>query len=240
MAQDSKRPDGKRNLRIARIIVDALLAVLFIALMATALVREAPHEYLGIATFACAVAHVVLNRRWFAALARGRWNAVRVLQMLTALGVGLCILGQMASSLILSKYAFGFLPEFPGAGWARRVHMLCSFWGFMLAFAHMGLQFRGFARLVQPKGGSLPAAGIWTVRIALLAVCCLGAYEFVQLNLGVYLLGRVQFAFADYETPFLLLYGRYASVAMLVACVSACLRRVLGGAKTTTDGLKGN
>ena len=205
--------------------------------MATALVKEAPHEYLGLSVIACAVAHTVLNRRWFAALFRGRWSALRVLQALCVAGVGLCILGQMASSLILSKYAFGFLPEFPGAGWARRVHMLCSFWGFMFAFAHTGLQFRGLAKLARPKGGTLPAAAVWAILISLLAVCCVGIYEFIQLNLGAYLLGWVQFAFADYETPFLLLYARYASVATLVACVFACLRRVLGGAKT--DGSKG-
>ena len=41
-----------------RIVIDVVMAAVYVALMATALVQEAPHEYLGIAMFALAVAHV--------------------------------------------------------------------------------------------------------------------------------------------------------------------------------------
>ena len=60
-----------------RIAVDIAMAVVFVAVMATALVQEAPHEYLGIALFALIVAHVVLNRRWLKAMFRGRYSALR-------------------------------------------------------------------------------------------------------------------------------------------------------------------
>lgn len=218
---------AKRGRRLARIVVDAVLAVLFVAVMATALVQEAPHEYLGIAVFAAVVAHIVLNRRWFKALFRGRYNAVRVLQLVAVAGLVACIGGQIASSLVLSKYAFGFLPALPGAGWARRVHMLCSYWGFLFAFAHAGLQLKGFERLVRPGSVASPAFAVWPVRIIFMAIACYGVFSFVQLNMGAYLFGQVQFAFADFATPIALICARYAAIAVLVAGLFHYLCRLL-------------
>ena len=123
-----------------RIAVDIAMAVVFVAVMATALVQEAPHEYLGIALFALIVAHVVLNRRWLKAMFRGRYSALRAMQLVAIIGLLVCMLGQVVSSLVLSKYTFGFLPAIEGASWARRVHMLCSYWGFLFAFAHAGFR----------------------------------------------------------------------------------------------------
>ena len=220
--------DMKQRRRWARVAVDAAMAALFIAVMATALVQEAPHEYLGIALFAAVVAHIALNRRWFKALFRGRYNAVRALQLVAVVGLLACIVGQIASSLVLSKFAFGFLPALPGAGWARRVHMLCSYWGFVFAFAHAGLQLKGLARLVQARGTRGDAGAsvvLWAVRIALVAIACFGAYSFMEMNLGAYLLGQVQFAFADTGVPTAFSLARYASVAVLDAGAFHCLRR---------------
>ncbi len=212
----------------ARMIVDAALAVVYVAVMATALVQEAPHEYLGIALFALVVSHVVLNRQWFAHLVRGRYNVVRVLQLVAIVGLLACILAQVGSSLVLSKHAFGFLPAIPGAGWARRVHMLCSYWGFLFAFAHAGLQFDGVLRRLRSsradKGGS---AGVWVARIVFAVVACYGAYSFVQLGLPAYLTGQVQFAFADYGTPLALSFARYAAIAVLVAGAFHYVRKLI-------------
>ena len=208
-------------------MLDAALAVLFVAVMATALVQEAPHEYLGLALFVAVVAHVVLNRRWFKALSRGRYNAVRALQLVAVVGLLACVAGQIASSLVLSKFAFGFLPALPGAGWARCVHMLCSYWGFVFAFAHAGLQFKSFGRLMRPAGAAAPSVAVCLARVVFAAVACYGVYAFVQLDMGAYLFGQVQFAFADYSAPVALICARYAAIAVLVAGAFRYLRRVL-------------
>lgn len=56
-----------------------VIAGLLVAVMASALVQEAPHEYLGAALFVAVAAHAILNRRQLKALLRGRRNAVRIL-----------------------------------------------------------------------------------------------------------------------------------------------------------------
>lgn len=198
-----------------KIVIDVIMAAVLVAVMSTALVQEAPHEWLGIALFVLMIAHIILNRRWLASVFRGRHNALRILQIIVLVGLALCIIGQVASSLVLSKHAFGFLPALPGASWARRAHMLCSYWSFVLAFAHAGLHIR------IPK--KLATWQLWTLRIVVVLIACYGIFSFVQLNLPAYLAGQVQFAAADYMTPLPLQFARYASIGILVAGIFHCI-----------------
>ena len=204
------RPSAKK---VAKTIVDVLLAADLVAVMATALLEEAPHEYLGVALFVLMVVHVVLNRRYFTHLAKGRYTPLRVLQLIAVIGLVACVIGQVASALVLSKHAFSFLPAIPGASWARTVHMLLSYWCFVFAFAHVGLQVKA----------KLP---VW-LQIALIAVACFGVVSYVQLNMAPYLFGQVMFAAADYASPLALIFARYASVAVLVAVVFHYIRVAL-------------
>ena len=190
-------------------IADIAMSAVLVAIMATALVQEAPHEWLGVALFALLVVHVVLNRRWLASVFRGRRNVLRVVQIVVLVGLAGCVVGQVASSLVLSKHAFGFLPALPGASWARRVHMICSYWMFVLAFAHAGLHAR------MPRNAA--SWQVWVARAAFAVIGCFGVYSFVQLGLPAYLAGQVQFAFADSATPLPIVFARYASIGVLVA-----------------------
>lgn len=124
--------------------VDVGLAAMFVTLMTTATVEEVAHEWIGITTFALFVVHQVLNRRWWKNLLRGKYTLLRSVGTIVNVGLLLCMLGQMTSSLILSEHAFGWLPAFPGAAWARIMHLVCSYWGFMLAAVHTGLHVHTF------------------------------------------------------------------------------------------------
>ena len=197
--------------KVFKIAVDVVLAVTLVVLMATALVQEAPHEWLGMASFVLTIAHIVLNRRWLASVLRARFDVLRVVQLVVLAGLVICVVGQIASSLVISKHAFGFLPALPGAAWARRVHMLCSYWMFMFAFMHAGFHVR------LPK--RMPPLTAWAGRVVLIVIGCIGAWSFVELGLPSYLLGQVQFAYADSSIPIVVSMGRYASVAVLVAGV---------------------
>ncbi|MBQ6390240.1 MAG: hypothetical protein IJH88_01290 [Eggerthellaceae bacterium] len=209
---------------VARIVVDALMGIVLVLVMATALVEEAPHEYLGLALLVLVVAHVVSNRRWFAALGRGRWTVVRALQVASVLGLVVCIAGQGTSAVVLSKHALAFLPAIPGSALARSVHLACSYWTFVFAFAHTGLQgkiiFRHFGKTI-----SVNRALTWALRIVVAAVSVFGAVSFAQLGLPAYLTGQVQFAAGDPNVPLACI--RWTSVAVLVASVFHCLRSAL-------------
>lgn len=200
-----------KSRKMLRIALDIALGLVLVAIMATALVQEEPHEWLGLTLFVLIVCHAIVNRRWIASIFRGRYNAVRILQVVVLAGLIACIIGQVASSLVLSKYAFGFLPALPGASWARRAHMICSYWSFILACAHAGLHIR------VPRRAT--AWLLWVCRAAIAAAACYGAISFVQLGLPSYLVGSVQFASADFEAPLWLPFARYTSIGVLVAAL---------------------
>ena len=66
--------------QIIKIIVDASMIVLFLLLMEEHLIPDGTHEWLGISLFVLFIAHNVLNYKWYKALFKGRYNAVRIVQ----------------------------------------------------------------------------------------------------------------------------------------------------------------
>ena len=200
----------KRN-RAIKIAVDVAMSVVLVATMSTALVQEVPHEWLGVALFVLMVTHVVLNRKWILGIVRSRRRASYTLHLVLMVALLVCLVGMIASSLVLSKHVFGFLPALPGASWARRIHMLFSYWLFVLAFAHVGLHIRVPRRMEPWK--------LWTMRAVAAAAAAYGAYAFVRLGMFAYLTGQVQFAMADFATPLAVTFARHAGVAALVAVV---------------------
>ena len=222
------RPGSKRFVRMA---VDILLAVILVLVMATALVEEAPHEFLGIALIVLMCVHLVLNRRWFATLARGRWSALRVIHAIVIVGLVACLIGQAVSAVILSKHALAFLPALPGTAIARQAHMLCSYWMFAFAAAHAGLQMRsvftsGRIRTMQP------AARI-AVYALVAVIAVLGVISFVQLNLPSYLTGSVQFAAGMPNV--LLACVLWTAAGVFVAVIFHALRLALGRKPNRAD-----
>ena len=211
--------------RVIRLAIDVGMALVFVALMATATVEEVEHEWLGSSMFVLFTTHQVLNRKWWTSLLKGRPSAVQLLGSAATLGLTLCIIGQAASSLVLSEHAFGFLPAFPGAAWARIVHMLCSYWGFVLAFVHAGFHVRSLAK---SKGAHALA---WPARIVWFAVAVFGVWSFIKLDLGTYLFLRSQFLFVDVSVPLALTAAEYAAVGVLVAGVAHYVRQLLASSQ---------
>lgn len=197
--------------------VDVGLAAMFVTLMTTATVEEVAHEWIGITTFALFVVHQVLNRRWWKNLLRGKYTLLRSVGTIVNVGLLLCILGQMTSSLILSEHAFGWLPAFPGAAWARIMHLVCSYWGFILAAVHTGLHVHTFVRgRTHVHKRRVPVVPIVVSALFVAA----GTWSFVQLDMGTYLLLQSQFLFVDYAIPLPLTALRYLLVAAGMACLA--------------------
>lgn len=67
------------------------------------------------------------------------YNGLRVLQTALVVLVLFSMVGSMVSGIILSRHALIFLPIHGGTGWARTVHLLCGYWGFVLMGLHLGL-----------------------------------------------------------------------------------------------------
>lgn len=218
--------------------IDLVMTVLLLCQMAYMLVGETVHEYLGTAMFVLFILHHLLNRNWYRSLKKGRYGAVRVLQTAVNTLVLLCMLGLMVSGVILSREVFAFLPIQGGMGFARILHMLASYWGFVLMSVHLGLHWgmvMGMARrLCRTKEGS--AVRTVVLRLLAAAVCIFGICAFVKNNIADYLFQRSQFVFFDMEQPLALFFAEYLAMMGLWVCLAYYLSRALQRLSTGKEG----
>ena len=73
--------------------IDIVMYVLFLLLMGQCVLRGAAHEWLGIAVGVLFVLHNVLNYRWYKALFKGKYTALRAVQTAVNFLLMLAVLG---------------------------------------------------------------------------------------------------------------------------------------------------
>ena len=83
--------------------------------------------------------HIALNRRWYSAIFRGKYNPYRIMQTVINCGILLCTIFLMISGIILSNQLFTFLNIQGGLGFARIAHLLASHWYYLFMSLHIGL-----------------------------------------------------------------------------------------------------
>lgn len=64
---------------------------------------------------------------------------MRIFQIIIDVLVFVSMIALMYSGIIISRYAFVFLQISGGMSLARRLHILGSYWGFLLMNIHLGL-----------------------------------------------------------------------------------------------------
>ncbi|MBQ1477551.1 MAG: DUF4405 domain-containing protein [Erysipelotrichaceae bacterium] len=183
------------GLKIRRII-DVLMSVLLIFLMAYQVTGEVLHEWIGIGMTLLVIFHQILNRRWYGALFKGRYNAYRGVQTLVNILLILSFLLTAVCGMAMSAHAVPFLYGILQISFARRMHLSMSYWSFVLMGMHLGLHipviFAG--RKFSPKAKT----GL-TVLFVLSGG--ISFYLFLQSGMTDYLLFRAVFAMLDYEKP---------------------------------------
>ena len=120
-------------------IIDLVMTVLLLCQMAYMLIGEAEHEWIGTAMFFLIILHHGLNWRWYQNLFRGRYTPLRVIQIFVNFLVLVSMIALMISGIIMSRYVFTFVPITGGMSFARTLHMLASYWGFLFMSIHLGL-----------------------------------------------------------------------------------------------------
>lgn len=122
----------------ARVIIDLSMMIMLIMLMAYSLIGETLHEIVGTLIFALFIVHHIINRKWTSALFKGKDKPVRIFQAVINALLFIVMILQPISGILLSKHLFTFLPMLKITTQARTVHMLLSYWGFVLMSIHVG------------------------------------------------------------------------------------------------------
>ncbi len=158
------------------------------------------------------------DRKWIGAVARGRYNAVRIIQTTLAGLIFLCMIGSMISGIILSRYVFAFLPAHGGYELAGQLHILCAYWGFVLMSLHLGIHWNMMLSIAR-KNLKKSLLRIWILRIAGYLFVAYGIVAFARRDVGTYLLLRSHFVFFDYSEPMAFFLIDYLSVMALFVMV---------------------
>ena len=219
---------AKRNIRMA---ADIAMTILLPILMAYSLVGEAIHEWLGIAMFLMFIVHQTLNRHWYKNLFRGSYLPIRILSTVINLLLVIIMIALSISGILMAKHTFHFIRFSSGTASARLIHLLASYWGFVLMSLHLGLHWNmvlGMARrVIHIKEGSLWRT--WLLRIAAALVAVYGAYAFLVRGFTEYMFLRTQFVFYDFGEPLPLFFKDYMAVMALFVCIGHYLAKGIAG-----------
>ena len=189
------------------------------------------HEILGLALFLLWAVHISLNRRWFGAIFKGKYNPYRVMQTFINCGILICTIFLMISGIILSNHIFTFLNIQGGLGFARVAHLLASHWYYLFMSFHIGLHVGIIANKIKQKrnggndgskehGQPQPTAKKFILRVLLALACLYGLYAFIARGVWKYLFLQQQFFFFDLERGYVLFALDYISIIILFATIS--------------------
>lgn len=212
---------------IAKLCVDAAMTVALLLLMAYELIGKAAHEWIGMAMFILFVLHHILNGKWTKNLFKGRYTSLRILQTALAALLLLCMLSSMVSGMVLSEYALAFLNIRQGQSWARTLHMLSSYWGFVLMALHLGLHWGMMLQMAKKRLGPSSPKRTWLLRLAAAAIAIYGLFAFAHREIGSYMFLKSEFVFFNFEEPLIFFFLDYLAVTGTFVRVGHYLTKLL-------------
>ena len=198
--------------QIIKIITDIAMTVMILFLMSYSLIGEALHEWLGIGMFALFILHHILNRKWSSSICKGKYTPYRIWQTVLVVLALLTMLGSMTSGLVISRHALSFLPITGGQSWARTLHMLSAYCGFVFISLHLGLHWSMMMGMASRLWKKKSAARSWGVRAAGFLIAGYGVYAFLKREIGSYMFLKNQFVYFDFDEPLFLFLLDYIAV----------------------------
>ena len=209
-----------------RMTIDITMTILSIILMGGNYLFPADlvHEILGVGLFVLWALHIILNRRWYGAIFRGKYNPYRVMQTVINCCILICTIFLMISGIILSNHIFTFLNIQDGLGFARIAHLLASHWYYLFMSLHIGLHVGMIANKIE-SSQNIARTIIFSILLAL--ACVYGLYAFIARGVWRYLILQQQFFFFDFERGYILFALDYISIIILFATISRFLAKLL-------------
>lgn len=198
----------KTNTIIKRVI-DIALTVTLLLLMAFQVTEQLAHEWLGVTMFALTIVHQILNRKYYAAIFKGRYNPLRVFQLIVNLLLLLTFVCTALSGMMMSRFATPFMNGILPSSLVRQGHLALSHWSFVLMGMHLGLHFGIMTAKLKNKMIRI------ILGIVMTGISVYGFYLFFRSDILNYMLFKNPFAFLDYTKPWWLVL--LENLAMLLA-----------------------
>ena len=207
------------------------MTVMLPLLMAYSLIGEKNHELLGSLMLVLFFLHHVLNRKWYAALPKGKYGTRRIFRTVLDILLLLIMFALPISGILMSKHLYTFIRIRGVASTTRELHLILSYWGLVLMCIHAGTHLVPVVRKILRKSRT---AGI-AVHAVWCAVSGYGAYVFVQRSMHEYMFRKTMFAFINTSESKVRFFMEYAAVMLLFMFVGYILFMDLRKKKTETN-----
>lgn len=192
-----------------KILIDLFMTIALLLLMLFQITGQQVHEYLGIMMLVLFLGHNVLNWKWYRHLFKGKYKLYRCIQTILNIGILMMMLGLGYSGMVMAQY----LPfSISGSmSLVRRLHLACSYWGFVLMSMHLGMHLRQivhmFKKYMYLKNNIL--------KLVMIIISLCGIYCFIQNNMISYMLLINEFVFFDFEKNTFIFLLEYLSMMIL-------------------------
>lgn len=217
-----------RTLKI-KMIIDLFMTLFLLMLMAYQITGEKLHEWFGAGMVVLFLIHNFLNIRWYGSLLKGKYTSLRILRTVINFSVLAAMLALAYSGIVMSRHVFSFLPINGGMATARVMHLVGSYWGFVLMSVHLGLHwgmvigmFRRFS------GGKKAVAFACIFRLIAAMIAGYGAVCFYRADILSYMFLQADFVFLDYEKSPVSVFTEYMAMMGLWVFISYYVSKALG------------
>lgn len=210
-------------------VVDVAMTVTLLFLMGYQFWGDVAHEWAGAGIFVLFAFHHILNWRWYKSLFQDKYSLMRIFQVCVDMLTLFSMIALIYSSIVLSRYVFAFLPIKGGMAFARRLHILGSYWGFLLMNIHLGLHWNMVIGMVQKRMRIKKSSKIRSIFLLFIgtAISLYGITVFIKRDFLTYLLLKSEFVFLDYGESIFLFYIDYFALIGLCVFIAHYLTKLL-------------
>ncbi len=172
------------------------------------------HEYLGTITLLLMIIHNILNINWYKSTFKGKYNFQRTMYVIIDFALLVATIGIVVSSIMISANVFSFL-NITTTMFGRRMHMLCTSWGFILISAHIGLHLNSMIMKIKEKLKN--STFEYVVYFLLSLIVMYGGYSFISNKIWEDMFILNDFKFFEYDKSPVIFYLEY--IAMLIFAI---------------------
>ena len=199
---------------ILKMVIDVIMTILMLFLMAYHITGRQAHEVMGIILFCLFMVHHILNINWYKSLRKGKYSISRILNTAVNILLSIVMACMIASGLMLSVLGL--------AAVGRPLHMISTYWGFLLISIHLGLHWgmvMGMAKRIS-KNKSSSKSGLVISRLLVGIISLRGIYAFFSRRMWEKLFLVVEFSFFDFDAPIWVFFLDYIAIMGLFACIA--------------------
>ena len=189
-----------------KIVIDLFMTITLLLLMLFQVTGQQVHEYLGIVMFILFLGHNFLNRKWYSHIFKGKYKLYCLVQTILNISILVMMLGLGYSGMVMAQY----LPfSISGSlSLARRLHLACSYWGFVLMNIHLGMHLKQIVNMYK----KYICFENNVLKLVMVIISFYGIYCFIQNNIISYMFLVNEFVFFDFEKNILIVLLEYLSM----------------------------